>query len=69
MGLCLWICEPKNRGNSLIFNTWSEYSVVKLYEQFALNVEISEKKKVVLVQDNTGWHKSKEVVVPEGIIE
>ncbi len=41
----------------------------KVYEQFAQDVGISsEEKKVLLFEDNAGWHSSKKVEIPEGII-
>jgi hypothetical protein len=38
-----------------------------VYENFAKDAEISEKKKVLLVEDNAGWHRSQKVQIPEGI--
>jgi transposase len=37
-----------------------------VYESFALDVGISEKK-VLLVEDNAGWHRSKNAKIPDGI--
>jgi transposase len=39
-----------------------------VYESFALDAGISEKKKVLLVEDNAGWHRSKKAKIPDGII-
>ncbi|NEO74635.1 IS630 family transposase [Moorena sp. SIO3H5] len=38
-----------------------------VYKNFAKDVGIAEKKIVLLIEDNAGWHRSKKVVVPEGI--
>ena len=38
-----------------------------VYQNFAQDVGISEKKKVFLVEDNAGWHRSKKATIPEGI--
>lgn len=38
-----------------------------VYESFAKDVRISEKKKIFLVEDNAGWHRSKGAAIPEGI--
>ena len=38
-----------------------------VYKKFAVDVGVSEKKKVFLVEDNAGWHRSKKTTVPEGI--
>ncbi|MDJ0901789.1 MAG: IS630 family transposase [Xenococcus sp. MO_188.B8] len=38
-----------------------------VYQNFAQDVGISEKKKVFLVEDNAGWHRSKNSNLPEGI--
>ena len=38
-----------------------------VYENFARDAGVSEKKKVLLVEDNAGWHKSKKATIPEGI--
>jgi transposase len=40
----------------------------RVYQSFANDVGISETKKVLLVEDNAGWHRSERVEVPEGII-
>jgi transposase len=40
----------------------------KVYEQFAIDVGISENKKVLLIEDNAGWHSSHKVKKPQGII-
>jgi transposase len=40
----------------------------RVYQSFANDVGISETKKVLLVEDNAGWHRSQKVEVPEGII-
>ena len=37
-----------------------------VYQNFAVDAGISQKK-VLLVEDNAGWHRSKKVEVPEGI--
>ena len=39
-----------------------------VYQQFAQDAGISSQKRVLLVEDNAGWHRSKKVEVPEGII-
>ena len=56
-GETLWYLIP--RVNTLWLN--------RVYQSFANDVGIS-KKKVLLVEDNAGWHRSKKVEVPEGII-
>lgn len=38
-----------------------------VYENFAVDAQIAQGKKVLLVEDNAGWHRSKFVKVPEGI--
>ena len=38
-----------------------------VYKNFAIDANVSEKKKVLLVEDNAGWHSSKKVEVPAGI--
>jgi transposase len=38
-----------------------------VYQAFAKDVGLSAEKRIVLIQDNAGWHKSKDVIVPEGI--
>ena len=38
-----------------------------VYQNFAVDAGISEKKQVLLVEDNAGWHSSKKVEIPEGI--
>jgi len=38
-----------------------------VYKTFAVDVGISASKKVLLVEDNAGWHRSDKVQVPEGI--
>ena len=38
-----------------------------VYKKFAVDVGVSEKKKLLLVEDNAGWHRSKKTTVPEGI--
>lgn len=40
----------------------------KVYENFVCDVEVGEEKIILLVQDNAGWHKSKEVNLPTGIM-
>ena len=37
-----------------------------VYEHFARDVELSEKK-VLLIEDNAGWHRSQKVKTPEGM--
>lgn len=39
-----------------------------VYENFAKDVGVSEKNKVLLIEDNAGWHHSKTGIIPEGII-
>jgi transposase len=39
-----------------------------VYEAFAKDVGVSEQKKVLLWEDNAGWHRSKKAQAPEGII-
>lgn len=57
-GETLWYLIP--RVNTLWLNL--------VYESFALDVGISEKKKVLLIEDNAGWHRSAKVKTPSGII-
>jgi transposase len=57
-GETLWYLIP--RVNTLWLN--------KVFDQFAKDVGISEEKKVLLVEDNAGWHSSKKVEIPSGII-
>lgn len=38
-----------------------------VYESFAKDAQISEKRKVLLVEDNAGWHRSKKATLPAGI--
>ena len=35
---------------------------------FARDAGVSEKKKIFLVEDNAGWHRSKNAEIPEGVI-
>ena len=39
----------------------------KVYEQFAIDVGISDEKKVLLIEDNAGWHSSLKAKIPQGI--
>ena len=39
----------------------------KVLEDFAEHFQIGQKKRVVLVIDNAGWHTSKDLKIPEGI--
>ena len=39
-----------------------------VYETFALDAGLSETKKIILVEDRAGWHRSQKVKVPLGII-
>jgi transposase len=57
-GETLWYLIP--RVNTLWLN--------RVYEQFAIDVGISEDKKVLLMEDNAGWHSSHKVKIPSGII-
>jgi transposase len=56
-GETLWYLIPRVNTNWL--------NVV--YENFARDAGISEKKKVLLIEDNAGWHRSKKAIIPEGI--
>ncbi len=56
-GETLWYLIP--RVNTLWLNL--------VYQSFAKDAGISEKKKVLLVEDNAGWHRSKKAEIPEGI--
>ena len=56
-GETLWYLIP--RVNTLWLNL--------VYESFAHDVGISALKKILLVEDNAGWHRSKSSKVPEGI--
>jgi transposase len=38
-----------------------------VYESFSKDVGISEDKKILLFQDNAGWHRSQNVIIPEGM--
>ena len=38
-----------------------------VYKNFAIDAGVSEQKKILLVEDNAGWHSSKKVEVPAGI--
>lgn len=38
-----------------------------VYEAFAVDAGISRNKKVLLVEDNAGWHHSQKVKIPEGM--
>ena len=40
-----------------------------VYQQFAIDVGVSEEKKLLLIEDNAGWHRSKKVKLPSGIIK
>lgn len=55
-GETLWYLIP--RVNTLWLNL--------VYQNFALDAGISEKK-ILLVEDNAGWHRSKKAKIPEGI--
>ena len=39
-----------------------------VYQHFAQDVGVSTKKKIFLVEDNAGWHRSKNAVIPEEIM-
>ena len=56
-GETLWYLIPR------VNSTWLNL----VYQNFAQDVGISQKKKVFLVEDNAGWHRSKNVTIPEGI--
>lgn len=38
-----------------------------VFANFAIDVGVSQEKKILLVEDNAGWHRSKKVEIPEGI--
>ena len=38
-----------------------------VYQSFAKDAGITEEKKVLLVEDNAGWHRSKKAEIPPGI--
>lgn len=57
-GETLWYLIPRVNTN------WLN----RVYQSFANDVGISETKKVLLVEDNAGWHRSQKVKVPEGMI-
>ena len=38
-----------------------------VYQHFAQDAGVSEKKKIFLVEDNAGWHRSKKAIIPEEI--
>ena len=40
----------------------------KVYEQFAIDVGINEGKKIFLIEDQAGWHRSEKAIRPLGII-
>lgn len=39
-----------------------------VYEAFALDVGVNRDKRILLIEDNAGWHRSQKVKIPEGII-
>ena len=57
-GETLWYLIP--RVNTLWLN--------KVMETFAVDLGISEQNKVLLIEDNAGWHSSHKVKIPSGII-
>jgi transposase len=56
-GETLWYLIPRVNTNWL--------NVV--YQNFAKDAGISPKKKILLIEDNAGWHRSKKAIIPEGI--
>ena len=56
-GETLWYLIPRVNTNWL--------NVV--YQNFAKDAGISPKKKILLIEDNAGWHRSKKAIRPEGI--
>lgn len=38
-----------------------------VYESFARDAGVSETKKVLLIEDNAGWHRSEKCKIPEGV--
>ena len=38
-----------------------------VYQQFAVDAGICETKKLLLIEDNAGWHRSNKVIIPQGI--
>ncbi len=57
-GKTLWYLIPR------VNNEWLSL----VYEAFAQDVEISDNKIILLVEDNAGWHRSQKVKIPSGII-
>jgi transposase len=55
-GETLWYLIPR-------VNTWLNL----VYESFAKDAKLSETTKVLLVEDNAGWHRSKKATIPAGI--
>ncbi|MGL4881827.1 MAG: IS630 family transposase [Waterburya sp.] len=56
-GATLWYLIPRVNTNWL--------NVV--YQQFARDAGISAQKKILLIEDNAGWHRSQKVTIPQGI--
>lgn len=56
-GETLWYLIP--RVNTKLLNL--------VYESFAKDAKLSETRKVLLVEDNAGWHRSKKATIPAGI--
>ncbi len=57
-GKTLWYLIPR------VNNKWLSL----VYEAFAIDVGINKEKKILLVEDNAGWHRSQNLKVPNGII-
>lgn len=57
--------EPKTGENFSLFLPWVNTEMMSLYlEQMSLAYENDE---IVIIMDQAGWHKSKELVVPDNI--
>jgi len=57
--------EPKNGENFSLFLPWVNTEMMNLYlEQMSLAYENED---IVIIMDQAGWHKSKELVIPENI--
>jgi transposase len=57
--------EPKTGENFSLFLPWVNTEMMNLYlEQMSLAYENEE---IILIMDQAGWHKSKELVVPDNI--
>ena len=67
MVICLRLRQTKNRRNLVVSNSEGEYTMVKFGLSNICSRSKFWSKKILLVEDNAGWHRSKSLKVPPGI--